>query len=176
MKKQAIYDAQNLGFRSKNQMRFLLDLASKYPDRYKWVYDVLKEHGVPERDSPLLTYWEGPYNVSPDTPSYTYKSKRKTESMLIEKLIKFANELDNRGLSVQADKLDEIIPALLNTNKAMQVANAFWSLWKNEIPTTKEGLLSFFNHFESFKLLQELYSSDQEEARRYLGDKILGRG
>jgi len=80
MDKKAYNPIKSKGFDSKAQARFLLHLMEQYPEKYSWVKSVLKEFGMPSEEGPLHTYWKGPYNVSPETPSYTYTSRTKANT------------------------------------------------------------------------------------------------
>lgn len=171
MKKEAFYDAKTKGFKSRAQMRLLLDWARKDPSKYSWAIDILREHGVPDREESLNTYWEAPYNISPDTPSYVYKSKR---SSFLGQLTKFADALDEKGFHDQAEKIDSItIPkAMLDDKKAKEAAYSFWSLWKNDLKKTPEGINHFFEVFNKSSLMQKLNSASQIAAEQYLSDKV----
>lgn len=107
LNKHAINNVLEKGFDSRAQMRYLLRMAKDHPEKYSWVFKALKEHGVPKVEGPLHTYWEGPYQVSPETPSYTYTGRTGS----LAKLIVIAQKLDNLGslksalrLSILADK------------------------------------------------------------------------
>lgn len=175
----AFYDAKSKGFKSKAQMRLLLDWARKNPSKYSWVFDVLREHGIPSQDEASNEYWEAPYNISPSTPSYTYKSRK---GSMLNKLIKLANDLDENGYYSQAEKIDSMfLPAsTLNENKAEAAAKSFMSLWENNLvamlekaPLTSGQMLGLEKMFEKFKPMQEITdSATKAEARAYLGDMI----
>lgn len=84
MDKFAINNVKQKGFDSRAQMRYLLILARDYPEKYKWVFKALRDHGVPEEEGPKGTYWYtipegGFYNVTPSTPSYKYKGKKRSK-------------------------------------------------------------------------------------------------
>ena len=110
VKKIAFNDLKENGFQTKSQMRYLLRLAREHPEKYEWVYDILREHGAPGRDGPLGTHWYtidegGYYNMSPETPSYKYK---KRSASLIVKIIKAAESFDETGETKKAEQLDKI--------------------------------------------------------------------
>lgn len=173
----AIYDAQSLGFQSQPQMRYLLRMLYEYPDRYGWVADVLREHGVPAREEALHTYWEGPYNLSPKTPSYTYTGKKKKESCMKERMQKFAEKMKTMGKTVLADRVDSGIQFLDKELEPHEVANSFWALHANEIQaaTTPQELMKWFLRFNKFEPMTKLEPQEQEEAKRFLGDLVKGR-
>lgn len=171
------------GFQSKPQVRYLLRLMRLYPDQYSWVKDALKDHGMPERDEPLHTYWDEPYNVSPDTPSYRYTGRRKSE---LKTLIKLANKLDAQGKEEKARILDlfiskkiqanakQLAPFVIDEKSAKEVANQYWSVRGNEIvkDSSSVDLVKFFDKFEEFKPYNLLSPLSQQEAHRFLGDLL----
>lgn len=164
------------GFQTKAQMRFLLYLMQQYPSKYSWVKDVLRDHGVPSDEGPLHTYWSGPYNVSPETPSYVYhgKGKKKRKATLIDRLRVFGGKLDSHPELL--DELDDTI-TMLEHETPQAVANQFWSLWKNDMRTASnpEDLAMWMDRFYQFAEMRNLSPQDVVEAQRYLGDKLLGR-
>lgn len=105
MKKEARNPVRQNGFANKAQMRLLLQWAKQYPEKYKWVFEVLREHGTPSDDGPLHTYWTGPYNVSPEKPSYVYTGGKKGS---LERLVRVAQAFDDLGNIRVAQKLDRI--------------------------------------------------------------------
>jgi len=168
------------GFQSKPQVRYLLHLMRLYPDRYSWVKDALKDHGMPEEEEPLHTYWEGPYKVSPDTPSYTYTGRR---SANLKNLLKLAEKLDLRGKAKEAETLDlfvakkaaiEMKPFIIDERAAKETANRYWSIRGNEITrsSTTTDLAKLFKRFEDFEPYKLLSASSQEEAQKYLSDLL----
>lgn len=177
MKKIALNPVREQGFDSKAQMRFLLQRAREYPNEYSWVIDALKEHGVPESEGPLHTYWTGPYNKSPDTPSYIYTGRK--SNMQIEKLIKIAQQFDDLGNSETAKKLDTVAikNVMVDEDAARSAVNAFWLIRKNEIEVNNpEKLAQLFHTFLKFEGYKKLPNEEtKEEAKKMLGDKILGR-
>lgn len=94
------------GFKNKAQMRYLLMVAAEHPEKYSWVWKILDKHGVPESDGPTHEYWEGPYNVSPATPSYTYTGRSAAN---MKSLLKIAEILDADGKNNSAMILDKIV-------------------------------------------------------------------
>lgn len=174
MKKQSVYDAQNLGFKTQPQARYLMRLYDQDPEKYKWVKEVIKEFGMPQEEEPLRTYWEPPYNISPETPSYKYK---KRSAQMKEKLEQFAKK-------VEATKNEKIIEkvalALEFVEKELtpkEVANSFWALYGNEIQSceSQQELVKYLLKFNKFDPLSKLDAMEQEESKRYLGDLIKGR-
>ena len=167
------------GFQTKAQMRYLLQMARKHPDKYKWVFDVLKDHGVPSDEGPLHTYWAPPYNVSPETPSYTYVGKGRRAMNSVEKILKVAQALEDNGSPESAEKLDQIVlkSVMIDEQAAKEVANMFWSLRKNEAPPRddQEAMADFFMKFEEFEPYFRLNPATKTEAKNRLGDKVLGR-
>lgn len=176
--KKALNPVKERGFQSKSQMRYLLMMAKKYPGEYSWVLDAFKRHGTPGEEGPLQTYWTGPYNKSPDTPSYVYTGRGR--KAMLEKLIKIAQKFDDSGNPETAKKLDKVVvrKMMVDENAAKLAANAFWVLRKNEVPKDPEGLALFLDQkFSEFKPFQMLPNSEtKEEAKRMVADKILGRG
>jgi hypothetical protein len=174
MKKISYNDMKTKGFETRPQMRYLLQLARKYPDRFSWVYDVLKNHGVPSEETALNTYWSGPYNVSPETPSYTYTGRK---GSMLEKIIKLAQAFDDNGNASTAKKLDTVVvrSVMIDQDAAEEVANMFWTIRKNELPKDPEMQSKWFERLQSFEPFQGLNRETQEESERILGDKILGR-
>ena len=174
--KKAYYDANSLGFRTRPQMRYLLNLYKRDPSRYAWVARVLKEHGATSEEAALKTYWDEPYRESPDTPSYKYTGRK----AMLEKLIKIAQKFDDFGNSEAAKKLDTVVirKMMVDEDAAQSVANAFWSVRKNEVPSNPEKLVIFINEtLSEFRPFQRLPNEEtREEARRMVADKILGRG
>lgn len=175
MKKQALNNIKQKGFDSKAQMRYLLFLARKYPNKYDFVFDVLREHGVPSKEKEENAYWEAPYKVSPDTPSYRYK-KRKSAMSIEQKLLKIANFFDESNSS-SASKIDKILHrrVVINYDLARIVANAFWSMHKNEISRDPEEMHHWFMKLHTFKAFQQLNSETKQEAERMLSDRLMGR-
>jgi hypothetical protein len=183
--KLAINNVRQKGFDSKAQMRFLLMLAKTHPSKYQWVYEVLRDHGVPTAEKIEPAYWEAPYNVSPDTPSYTYKSTQKSKkpmrnpnlASIIGKVLKVANKLDLIGRHIMASKLDRWATRRVDIDikSALEVANSFWSLRKNELSKDPEELVKWFDTLEYFESYINQNSETKEEIRRILSDKILGR-
>ena len=170
LSKEALNRIKEKGFDSKAQARLLMMWARDHEDKYGWVWDVLRNHGLPSTEKVEPAYWAEPYNISPETPSYTYIGR----ASLNLKLVKFAQMLDDSGFEDQADKLDEIV--LLNKRTPRDVANSFWSVRGNEIKKNdSDSILRAFSLLEGFKDYKELNPADQEEAKRVVGDKILGR-
>jgi len=179
VQKIAYYDAKVHGFKSQAQMRYLLEMARQHEDRYDWVWDVLSDHGVPEKEEALNTYWTGPYKISPDTPSYVYTGRPQVElqqtASLINGLIKLADELDEESSWKQAQKVDEIIArkaqviSPVDEFDAQVVANTFWELWKTE------PVESIWQRLESFKDYQTLPSAVQVMVERLISDKLKDR-
>lgn len=167
MFKKALNPVRTKGFDSKAQMRYLLMLLRKYPDKYSWVKDALRDHGAPATEGPLHTYWEPPYNISPETPSYVYTRRSQIDAMLV----KFANKLLDHG---KTDLARKIISGPQNA------ANTFWTLFGRDVEKSKgdqEALVEWFDRFNNFlaKSYGELSSQDKVEAYRCFGDKILDR-
>ena len=176
MKKKAYNPVKTKGFDSKAQARYLLHLLQEHPEKYSWVKEVIKEHGLPSEEGPLHTYWEGPYNVSPETPSYKYTGRKsKKEADLISRLTRLATKLKERNIS--AEKIDNAIK-ILSRNDPKELANSFWSLWGNSIRRERhnqEALGRWMSKFHDFLSKYELSSKDRIEAEHYFGDKILDR-
>lgn len=170
----ALNNVKQKGFDSKSQMRYLLMLAKTHSE-YSWVFEVLREHGVPSTDKVEPAYWEAPYKVSPDTPSYSYK--RKLSSSIFNKIIKIANELDSIGKHLMANKLDKWASRRVNIDfkSALDTANSYWSLRKNELSKDPEELAKWFNNLDYFESYMQQNSETREEVKRILSDKILGR-
>lgn len=165
--KQARNSIKENGFQSAAQARLLMMWARDYPAKYDWVWDVVRDHGIPEKEQVDNVHWEGPYNVSPTTPSYTYVAKMKL------KLVKFAQMLDDAGFEEEAEKLDVV---LMDKKNPREVANSFWAVRGSEIKKNdSDSILRAFSLLESFDEYKELDPADQEEAKRTIGDKILGR-
>lgn len=167
MYKKARNPVKEKGFDSKAQMRYLLMLMRKYPDKYSWVKDALKTHGAPATEGPLRTYWEPPYNVSPDTPSYIYTGRR---SQINTMIVKFADKLVESGKTHLA----------IHIVNPWHAANAFWAMFKVEMKADKanqEALVTWFEKFDAFldKNYPSLTKLERVEAHRSLGDKILDR-
>jgi len=174
MKKIAIDNIKEEGFRSKAQMRYLLHLMKEHPEKYSWVKDVLRDHGVPDVAGPLHRYWEPPYNVSPETPSYKYTGR---SANMFEKLIKFADKLEELGFEQEAVELDDAMFQVLEKHHPKSVANSFWSIHGNELVKADQEERSHILD-ERFPVFAEKYDLTEEEkvlAQQYLGDKLLGR-
>ena len=174
MKKKAYYDAESLGFKTLPQLRYLMMLYKKDPSKYAWVARVLKDHGAPAEETALNTYWEGPYEESPNTPSYKYTGR----SAALKKLIKVAQMFDDSGNPEGAKKVDKIVTKMMvDSDAAKSVANAFWSIRKGEVPKDQNGLAIFLDEtLSKFKPFQELPNTEtKEEAKKMVADKIKGR-
>jgi hypothetical protein len=164
--KKSLNPIRERGFDSKAQMRYLLMMMREHPDQYGWVKDVIRNHGVPSTEGPLRTYWEPPYNKSPKKPSYVYTGR----ASLINKIVRFASQLPHH----QAQQL--LRPLYVDESTANEVANMFWTIRGNELnKQDPEQLLAFFHKLQEFKPFASLNSETQEETKRILGDKILGR-
>jgi hypothetical protein len=176
MKKQALNNIKQKGFDSKAQMRYLLFLARKYPDKYKFVFDVLREHGVPSKEKEENAYWEAPYKVSPDTPSYRYKGKRKSAMSIEQKLMKIADFFDESDSS-SASKINKILHrrTTIDYDLARTVANAFWAMYKNEISKDPEQMYRWFLKLHAFETFKQLNSETKQETERMLSDRLMGR-
>lgn len=167
MFKKALNPVKERGFDSKAQMRYLLMMMREHPEQYGWVKDAIRTHGVPKVEGPLRTYWEPPYNKSPKTPSYVYTGR---SASLTNKIIRFASKLSE----AQARQL--IRPIYVDDQAALEVANMFWTIRGNEFDKQDpEQLLALFRKLNEFEPFKALNSETQEEAKRMVGDKILGR-
>jgi hypothetical protein len=174
VKKESINNIKQKGFDSLAQMRFLLHLAREHPEKYSFVFDILKEHGVPKKEKVDPAYWKGPYKVSPDTPSYIYTGRSATNNL--EKLIRIAQHLDDMGNLSSSTKLDKVVRrTFLQEELANRVANMFWTIRKDEVTNDPSELAKWFNRLENFEPYKKLDSATQQEVERKLGDKILGR-
>lgn len=155
------------GFQSAAQARLLMMWAKDEP-KYSWVWQVVKDHGIPKNEHVEEIHWSEPYNISPTTPSYTYVAK------IESKLLKFAQQLDDLGFEEEADKLDQIV--FVENKDPRTVANSFWATRGSEIKkNNSDSILRAFDLLEDFEQYKELESADREEAKRIIGDKILGR-
>ena len=174
MRKQSRYDARDLGFKTKPQMRYLLKMLWEYPEEYSWVKDVLKDHGIPDPEEALRTYWTGPYKKSPDTPSYVYTGGKSASTRA--KLIRIAKQLNHLGSSC-ASKLNKLAIRHIDIDEkhARAVANTFWVINKEDVTKDPEQRYEWFGRLENFRPYQELNEETKQEVYRLLGDKILGR-
>lgn len=177
MKKKAYNPIKETGFNSKAQMRYLLKLLYDYPEKYGFVKDILREHGVPETEGPLHTYWEPPYGVSPETPSYIYTGRG---ASLLRNIVRFADKLDDLGFESDAIKLDDAMIEVVNGKEKTpkELANSFWSTYGSEIkqiPTQEELVPYFTEKLSRFLKERDVSESTAFEVQQYLGDKILGR-
>lgn len=167
MFKKALNPVKERGFDSKAQMRYLLMMMREYPEQYGWVKDTLRSHGVPKVEGPLRTYWEPPYNKSPKTPSYTYTGR---SAHLTNQITHFASKLSE----AQARQL--LRPLYVDESLAREVTNMFWTIRGNEVDKQDpQQLLALFRKLNEFQPFQHLNSETQEEVKRMVGDKILGR-
>lgn len=164
MKKIALNPLRETGFQSKAQMRYLLRMAKEDPEKFSFVYDVLREHGVPSEDGPLHTYWTGPYNTSPETPSYVYTGRS-------------ASDLESFVKKAKAKVADFSRAPMYDDNRAKQVANQFWTIRGSEFSDslTLDQMAEKLNSLEQFQPYSELDEATKQEARNYVGDFILGR-
>lgn len=99
-------------FDSKAQMRLLLKFYKQDPEKYSWVKDLLEVANIPKKEKipEERCYWEGNYNISPNTPSYNYtgdgyKKRKKKKSSLKKEILKFANAVKEEGFEEESEIL-----------------------------------------------------------------------
>lgn len=175
MDKLALNKIKEKGFDSKAQVRLLLLRAREYPERYKWVYKALKDHGLPELEGPIKTYWEEPYNVSPTTPSYKYVYPKHYKKARIDRLIKICKQCSDLGLNKAAEIINSKILTRIDqdVDLAKKIANQFWTIAKDM--STKDRQIfaeKLFTKLENFQPYNNLNSSTQTAVRQEISAKL----
>lgn len=172
--KEAVNNIREKGFDTRSQMRYLLRMAKEYPEDYSWVFDALRDHGVPKTEGPLQTHWKGPYNKSPETPSYTYVSRASS----ISKLTRIAQGFDNLGRVRTAQQLDDLVlkSFMIDHDAARKAANSFWTINVGRKESlNQERTQELLNKLEQFLSHKEFDEATKTEVRNKISDKMMGR-
>ena len=188
MDKKAYNPIKEKGFDSKAQVRLLLMRARELPDMYGWVLDALKDHGWPKEDGPLKTYWDEPYRVSPDSPSYKYisptdkaifkKPKKYKADLTALQLVKIAEGFEELGLNKAAESLDKIVVKRMSVddNLVEKITNQFWTITKDKSLKDKQLFaLQLFKRLENFEPFKQVDTITQVAIKNRISDKLMGR-
>lgn len=174
----ALNNIKDKGFDSQAQVRLLLLRAREYPERYKWVYKALKDHGLPSTEGPLKTYWEEPYNVSPTTPSYKYISPKYKKANLIKiSIIKLAQKYNNPTLIKLAEVMQHSIykKYYIDYELVKKIANQFWTIVEEKSVKDQQAYaMKLFNKLENFQPFKNLNSTMQTAVINEISSKIKG--